>query len=99
MKSIPLRTKTAPKAKTRAGISWKTAIPKIVAPIGSSNAIVAVSNDLKLDREEKYSVWAIAVGSSPKPISGRIVAGRNGNRETVFPVGILRIATTAAVNA
>jgi hypothetical protein len=50
---MPTSVKAAPAMKIGAGISWKIAMPKIVAPTGSSNAIVAVSNDLKLDREEK----------------------------------------------
>jgi hypothetical protein len=43
-------------ANIGAGTSLKTAIPRIVAPMGSSKAKVAVSNDLRFDREEKYKV-------------------------------------------
>jgi len=49
-------------------------MPKTVAPMGSIKAIVAVSKDFRFDKEEKYSVWAIAVGNMPKPTSGRAIA-------------------------
>ena len=49
-------------------------MPKNVAPIGSSKAIVAVSKDFRFDKEEKYSVWAIAVVNMPKPTSGMAIA-------------------------
>lgn len=36
--------------------------------------MVAVSKDFKLESEEKYKVWAAAVGRTPKPIRGRSVS-------------------------
>jgi len=53
---MPPSTKTAPKTKGRWGISAKMNTPNRVAVMGSSKANVAVSNDLRLEREEKYSV-------------------------------------------
>lgn len=52
----PPKTKMAPKTKKRFGTSAKRTTPSKVAAIGSSKANVAVSNDLRLEREEKYSV-------------------------------------------
>jgi hypothetical protein len=56
MKTIPSKTKAAPKAKIGAGTSANTAMPRIVAPMGSNRARVAVSNDFRFDKEEKYNV-------------------------------------------
>lgn len=97
-KTIPTRTNAAPKAKSGAGISWNTLIPKIVAPMGSSNANVAVSNDFKFDNEEKYSVWAIAVGSIPKPNMASMASELAGRTGIPLVTGTLRIPTTIAVN-
>jgi hypothetical protein len=41
--------------------------------------MVAVSKDLRFDKEEKYNVWAVAVGSIPNPTSGRILSILIGN--------------------
>ena len=68
---MPLKTKTAPITKRKPGISAKINTPSKVAAIGSSKANVAVSNDLRLEREEKYKVCAKAVGKTPKPTSIR----------------------------
>jgi hypothetical protein len=62
-------------------------MPKIVAPTGSSRAMVAVSKDFKFDKEEKYRVCAIAVGNIPKPNSGRMIA---------VPVGIVNVLHVVA---
>jgi len=52
-KTIPTKTKTAPKTKIVAGTSAKISMPRKVAPTGSSRAMVAVSNDFRCEREEK----------------------------------------------
>ena len=56
IKSIPSKIKAAPKTNIGAGISKSMVMPKTVAPIGSSKAIVAVSKDFRFYNEEKYSV-------------------------------------------
>jgi len=68
---MPPETKTAPKMKRALGTSAKISTPSKVAAIGSNNANVAVSNDLRLERDEKYKVCAKAVGKTPKPTSIR----------------------------
>lgn len=73
-------------------------MPKNVAPTGSSKAIVAVSKDFRFDKEEKYSVWAIAVGNMPKPTSGRIIAVSVGNVKILFVAGMLNTPTITAVS-
>ncbi len=96
MKNIPARTRLAPKANSGAGISWKTAMPSIVAPMDSSRAMVAVSKDFRFEREEKYRVCDIAVGIKPKPISGRMISIVVGIAK-VFPVvGMMRMPASRA---
>lgn len=73
-------------------------MPKTVAPMGSSKAIVAVSKDFRFDKEEKYSVWAIAVGNMPKPTSGRTIAVSVGNVKILFVAGMLKTPTIMAVS-
>ena len=73
-------------------------IPKIVAPIGSSKANVDVSNDLRLDKDEKYNVCAIAVGKSPKPTKGSALCRVSGKGDTAFPKDTLTIPTKTAMN-
>ena len=79
-KRIPIKVNAAPNPNRGAGISWNRAMPRTVAPMGSIRAIVAVSKDFRFDKEEKYKVCAIAVGSIPKPKSGRMnsVVGKAG---------------------
>jgi len=50
--TIPLKTRMAPKTKSPVGISLNNATPNKVAPIGSRRAKVAVSKDLRFDRDE-----------------------------------------------
>lgn len=71
---MPPKTKTAPKMKRALGTSAKISTASKVAAIGSNRANVAVSNDLRLEREEKYRVCAKAVGKMPNPIRIRIVS-------------------------
>lgn len=99
VKDMPVNTKTAPRAKIGAGISRKATIPRIVAPTGSRRAIVAVSNDFRLDNEEKYSVCAIAVGRRPRPIKGTIEPGTRGNDRTELPNTRPTIPTTTKAAA
>lgn len=73
-------------------------MPKIVAPIGSSNAMVAVSKDFRFDKEEKYNVCANAVGIMPKPTKGSKVSMLAGNCRALLVAGKLMAATTAAVS-
>ena len=71
---MPPKTKTAPKMKRALGISAKISTPSKVAAIGSNRANAAVSNDLRLEREEKYKVCAKVVGKMPNPTSIRIAS-------------------------
>ena len=98
MKKIPSKIKVAPKTNSGAGTSWNMIMPKTVAPTGSRKAIVAVSKDFRFDKEEKYSVWAAAVGSKPKPTSGRIISASFGNAKILFAAGMLKTPTMTAVN-
>jgi hypothetical protein len=50
---IPSRIRKAPRINSCPGISLKIITPRIVAPMGSSKAIVAVSKDFRFEREEK----------------------------------------------
>ena len=95
---MPIKTKTAPKAKTGAGTSWKTATPRTVAPTGSRRAIVAVSNGLRPRKDEKYKVCAMAVGRRPSPIRGKILVGIGCKSEAAFPVATLIIPTAHMAN-
>jgi len=49
---MPLRTKKAPRTKREPGISPNNAMPNRVAPMGSRRASVAVSKDLRFERDE-----------------------------------------------
>lgn len=49
---MPLRTKKAPITKSGLGISLNNAMPSKVAPTGSRRARVAVSKDLRFERDE-----------------------------------------------
>lgn len=68
---MPVRTRAAPKIDIGAGNFANIKMPSNVAPTGSSKAMVAVSNDLRFEREEKYKECAMAVGKIPKPISAK----------------------------
>jgi len=50
--TIPLKTRTVPKTKSAFGISPNNATANKVAPIGSRRAKVAVSKDLRFERDE-----------------------------------------------
>lgn len=50
--TIPVNTRVAPKTKSPVGISLNNAIPSRVAPMGSRRARVAVSKDLRFERDE-----------------------------------------------
>lgn len=89
----------APKANNGAGTSKNTATPKIVAPTGSSRAMAAVSKDLRFDNEEKYSVWAIAVGIKPNPSSISEAPIESGSTSTALRTGTAKITAKKAVNA
>ena len=95
MKRMPAQTTIAPNTNTGAGISWNRNTPNNVAPTGSSKAIVAVSNDLRFDREEKYNVCATAVGSKPSPSNGSTASSLLGKVKTTFPPS--RLATPAII--
>ncbi len=71
---MPPKTRTAPKMKRAFGISVKMSTPNRVAVMGSKRANVAVSNDFRLKREEKYRVCARAVGKKPSATSMRRVS-------------------------
>lgn len=89
----------APNRTIGAGTSRNRRTPSVVAPTGSSNASVAVSNDFRCDREEKYRVCATAVGSSPNPISPSTVSVWPDAVKTAPPPSKPRTLTTEAVKA
>jgi hypothetical protein len=97
MNNTPNRTSAAPRMNRYAGISWKKMMPKIVAPTGSSRAMVAVSKDFKFDKEEKYRVCAIAVDNIPKPKSERMIAAVYGTAK-VWLAAKPKAPTIMAVN-
>lgn len=99
MKRMPIETMIAPNRNIGAGTSRNRRMPNVVAPTGSSNARVAVSNDFKCDREEKYRVCATAVGSSPSPSSASTVSVWPDAVRTALPPNIPRTLTTQAVRA
>lgn len=99
MKKMPAETTIAPSTNTGAGTSWNRNAPNSVAPTGSSKAMVAVSKDLRFDRDEKYNVCAIAVGSKPSPNIESIVPSCVGKVKTVFPPTRLRAPATTAAKA
>ena len=68
---IPPKTKAAPRTKRALGSSAKISTPSRVAAIGSIKARAAVSNDLRLERDEKYNVCAKVVGKMPNTTSIR----------------------------
>jgi len=72
-------------------------MPKVVAPIGSSNAIVAVSKDFRFDKEEKAKVRATAVGKTPSPINGRRLSKVVGNSKVLYTTANPKTPTIIAV--